>query len=86
MDKTEVKVSRFHCNEHGKVRPIVRPYCPKCMPEMTLAEAVEKENKRCQTVIERVFNELGEQGVSLQQLEQAIFFALNPEFPIAPTN
>lgn len=44
-----------------------------------ISEATRSENRRCQEVLARVFEELGEQGVTLEQLQQAVTIAQLPD-------
>jgi hypothetical protein len=46
---------------------------------------VERENLRCQDVLARVFSELGEQGVTLEQLQQAVTIAQLPDAMAEPS-
>lgn len=40
--------------------------------KLAMLEGKSKENIRCQKVLERVFSELGDQGVTLDQLQQSV--------------
>lgn len=44
-----------------------------------IPKLVEAENKRCQEVMARVFEDLGEQGVTLDQLQRAVTISQLPD-------
>lgn len=84
----KLTVSNFICSEHGAVAPT--PVCSKCIDAKpsewegkTLNEvakiATARENERCMGILERVFAELGEQGVTLDQLQRAVTIAQLPD-------
>lgn len=41
---------------------------------------IKRENERCQAILARVFEDLGEQDVSLDQLQRAVTIAQLPDF------
>ena len=36
----DIKIKNFHCSEHGYIKPIVEPKCPKCKEHPTPTPSV----------------------------------------------